>query len=92
VIKNPQNFGPFGGDQIVVRRKLTFLTTPISAQFLRILMSTTRVKTKLRTPIEIVIVGTCWKYALEPTGFDPLVDSDGFDPLWCKSPNGPQML
>jgi hypothetical protein len=33
-----------------------------------------------------------WKYALEPTGFDPLVDSDGFDPLWCKSPNGPQML
>jgi hypothetical protein len=34
----------------------------------------------------------CWKYALEPTGFDPLVDSDGFDPLWCKSPNGPQML
>jgi hypothetical protein len=35
---------------------------------------------------------TCWKYALEPTGFDPLVDSDGFDPLWCKSPNGPQML
>jgi hypothetical protein len=24
--------------------------------------------------------------------FDPLVDSDGFDPLWCKSPNGPQML
>jgi hypothetical protein len=40
-------------------------------------------------------VGTgwlCWKYALEPTGFDPLVGSDGFDPLWCKSPNGPQML
>jgi hypothetical protein len=35
---------------------------------------------------------TCWKYALEPTGFDPLVGSDGFDPLWCKSPNGPQML
>jgi hypothetical protein len=35
---------------------------------------------------------SCWKYALEPTGFDPLVDSDGFDPLWCKSPNGPQML
>jgi hypothetical protein len=34
----------------------------------------------------------CWKYALEPTGFDPLVDSDGFDPLWCKSPNVPQML
>jgi hypothetical protein len=34
----------------------------------------------------------CWKYALEPTGFDPLVGSDGFDPLWCKSPNGPQML
>jgi hypothetical protein len=33
-----------------------------------------------------------WKYALEPTGFDPLVGSDGFDPLWCKSPNGPQML
>jgi hypothetical protein len=23
----------------------------------------------------------CWKYALEPTGFDPLVGSDGFDPL-----------
>jgi hypothetical protein len=22
--------------------------------------------------------GPCWKYALEPTGFDPLVDSDGF--------------
>jgi hypothetical protein len=37
-------------------------------------------------------VTNCWKYALEPTGFDPLVDSDGFDPLWCKSPNGPQML
>jgi hypothetical protein len=36
--------------------------------------------------------GTCWKYALEPTGFDSLVGSDGFDPLWCKSPNGPQML
>jgi hypothetical protein len=34
----------------------------------------------------------CWKYALESTGFDPLVGSDGFDPLWCKSPNGPQML
>jgi hypothetical protein len=34
----------------------------------------------------------CWKYALEPTGFDPLVGSDGFDPLWCKSPNGPQVL
>jgi hypothetical protein len=34
----------------------------------------------------------CWKYALEPTGFDPLVGSDGFDPLWCKSPNGPHML
>jgi DNA-directed RNA polymerase specialized sigma54-like protein len=34
----------------------------------------------------------CWKYALEPTGFDSLVGSDGFDPLWCKSPNGPQML
>jgi hypothetical protein len=34
----------------------------------------------------------CWKYALEPTGFDPQVGSDGFDPLWCKSPNGPQML
>jgi transposase-like protein len=34
----------------------------------------------------------CWKYALEPTEFDPLVGSDGFDPLWCKSPNGPQML
>jgi hypothetical protein len=34
----------------------------------------------------------CWKYALEPTGFDPLVGSDGFDPLWCKSSNGPQML
>jgi hypothetical protein len=30
--------------------------------------------------------------ALEPTGFDPLVGSDGFDPLWCKGPNGPQML
>jgi hypothetical protein len=25
----------------------------------------------------------CWKYALESTGFDSLVDSDGFDPLWC---------
>jgi hypothetical protein len=24
--------------------------------------------------------------------FDPLVGSDEFDPLWCKSPNGPQML
>jgi hypothetical protein len=35
---------------------------------------------------------SCWKYALESTGFDPLVDLDGFDPLWCKSPNGPQML
>jgi hypothetical protein len=35
---------------------------------------------------------SCWKYALEPTGFDPLVGSDGFDPLWHKSPNGPQML
>jgi hypothetical protein len=35
---------------------------------------------------------SCWKYALEPTGFDPLVGSDGFDPLWCKRPNGPQML
>jgi hypothetical protein len=23
----------------------------------------------------------CWKYALESTGFDPLVGSDGFDPL-----------
>jgi hypothetical protein len=34
----------------------------------------------------------CWKYVLESTGFDPLVGSDGFDPLWCKSPNGPQML
>jgi hypothetical protein len=34
----------------------------------------------------------CWKYALEPTRFDPLVGSDGFDPLWCKSPNRPQML
>jgi hypothetical protein len=34
----------------------------------------------------------CWKYALETTGFDPLVGLDGFDPLWCKSPNGPQML
>jgi hypothetical protein len=34
----------------------------------------------------------CWKYALDSTGFDPLVGSDGFDPLWCKSPNGPQML
>jgi hypothetical protein len=34
----------------------------------------------------------CWKYALKSTGFDPLVGSDGFDPLWCKSPNGPQML
>jgi hypothetical protein len=34
----------------------------------------------------------CWKYAIESTGFDPLVGSDGFDPLWCKSPNGPQML
>jgi hypothetical protein len=34
----------------------------------------------------------CWKYALESTGFDPLVGSDGFDPLWCKSLNGPQML
>jgi hypothetical protein len=34
----------------------------------------------------------CWKYALESTGYDPLVGSDGFDPLWCKSPNGPQML
>jgi hypothetical protein len=34
----------------------------------------------------------CWKYALEPTELDPLVGSDGFDPLWCKSPNGPQML
>jgi hypothetical protein len=43
----------------------------------------------------------CWKYVLEPTEFDPLVSSDGFDPLvgsdgfdllWCKSPNGPQML
>jgi hypothetical protein len=33
-----------------------------------------------------------WKYALESTGFDPLVGSDGFDPLWCKSPNGSQML
>jgi hypothetical protein len=41
------------------------------------------------------------KYALESTGFDPLVGSDGFDPLvgsdgfgplWCKSPNGTQML
>jgi hypothetical protein len=32
------------------------------------------------------------KYALEPTGFDLLVDSDGCDPLWCKSPNVPQML
>jgi hypothetical protein len=30
--------------------------------------------------------------SIEPTGFDPLVGSDGFDPLWCKSPNGPQML
>jgi hypothetical protein len=28
----------------------------------------------------------------ESTGFDPLVGSDGFDPLWCKSPNGTQML
>jgi hypothetical protein len=36
--------------------------------------------------------GFCWKYALESTGFDPLVGSDGFDTLWCKSPNGPQML
>jgi hypothetical protein len=26
--------------------------------------------------------GSCWKYALESTGFDPLVGSDGFDPLW----------
>jgi hypothetical protein len=34
----------------------------------------------------------CWKYALESTRFDPLVGSDGFDPLWFKSPNGPQML
>jgi hypothetical protein len=34
-----------------------------------------------------VQVGDCWKYALEPTGFDPLVDSDGFDPLWCMSYN-----
>jgi hypothetical protein len=34
----------------------------------------------------------CWKYALEPTGFDPLVGSDGFDLLWCRSPNGPKML
>jgi hypothetical protein len=24
-----------------------------------------------------VQVGDCWKYALEPTGFDPLVGSDG---------------
>jgi hypothetical protein len=23
----------------------------------------------------------CWTYALEPTAFDLLVDSDGFDPL-----------
>jgi hypothetical protein len=38
------------------------------------------------------ILAHSWKYALEPTGFDPLVDSDGFDPLWCKSPNGPHML
>jgi hypothetical protein len=42
--------------------------------------------------LTLVQVGDCWKYALEPTGFDPLVGSDGFDPLWCKSPNGPQML
>jgi hypothetical protein len=40
----------------------------------------------------LVARGNCWKYALESTGFDPLVGSDGFDPLWCKSPNGPQML
>jgi hypothetical protein len=34
----------------------------------------------------------CWKYALEPTGFDSLVGSDGFHSLLCKRPNGPQML
>jgi hypothetical protein len=42
--------------------------------------------------LTLVQVRDCWKYALEPSGFDPLVGSDGFDPLWCKSPNEPQML
>jgi hypothetical protein len=41
---------------------------------------------------EVVRCPSCCKYALESTGFDPLVGSDGFDLLWCKSPNGPQML
>jgi hypothetical protein len=50
-------------------------------------------KSVVKTPYETLVkVGDCWKYALESTGFDPLVGSDGFDPLWCKSPNGPQML
>jgi hypothetical protein len=51
-------------------------------------------KTTLNQCLPIIAVGSlpCWKYALEPTGFDLLVDSDGFDPLWCKIPNGPQML
>jgi hypothetical protein len=45
------------------------------------------------SPSSFVDAGeNCWKYALESTGFDPLVGSDGFDLLWCKSPNGPQML
>jgi hypothetical protein len=47
---------------------------------------------RIKTARTFGLRGSCWKYALEPTGFDPLVGSDGFDPLWCKSSNGPQML
>jgi hypothetical protein len=46
----------------------------------------------IRTAVAFSRKPGCWKYALESTGFDPLVGSDGFDPLWYKSPNGPQML
>jgi hypothetical protein len=47
---------------------------------------------KVEPGAKVLEVALCWKYALESTGFDLLVGSDGFDPLWCKSPNGPQML
>jgi hypothetical protein len=39
-----------------------------------------------------VQVGDYWRYVLKPTGLDPLVGSDGFDPLGHKKHNGPQLL
>jgi hypothetical protein len=56
---------------------------PLPLQVWRLLVSISTTEATRHVAHGKVAQKQCWKYALEPTGFDALVDSDGFDPLWC---------